>query len=371
VQVAEWCREAGDEVRFVASRRSRPHGIRDHFGHALPGEVSWVTPTEDTGVVLRVLGAAHLAARALRSVKPVLQWADAVHVHGGSVLAQAGVLFAERLQKPVLLTLYGPEVWSYRPTRWWTGAFARAFRAATHVTFTSHGLAARAVQRGLSRRDASVVYPPVAQAFGQLEEHRRAAVRAARGIRARHLLVCVSPLDPSGGHPQLLEALGEVVRTHPDTRLVLIGAGAALPDLRAAARSWGVEGHVTFAGRVDHDVVARYDVAADAFVLPSSVEGLPVAALEALASGCPVITTDGDGGRELHELFGLDVSLVLRNNATALAGAIAHALEEKRRVRMATIELIDRDHRCDTSCVQYRAIYARLLSRGAPEPAAS
>jgi glycosyltransferase involved in cell wall biosynthesis len=371
VQVAAWCLEAGDEVRFVSCRPRQPAGARPQPLHALPGAVSWVTPADHGSGPGRLLWTAHAAgaAWALRAARPDLQWADVVHVHGGSTIAEAGALLAMRLHKPVLLTLYGREVRSYRRTRWWTSAFGRAYRAAAHVTFTSHGLLARAIERGLARRDATVVYPPVAPVFGRVEEPGRAAARLALGIRARHLLVCVRALDDSGGHPQLIEALSDVIRTHPDTRLVLIGTGPALPALKAAARAWGVEGHVTFAGRVDHDVVARYDVAADAFVLPSAVEGVAVAALEALASGSPVITADSDGGRELHELFGSDVSVVLRDNAAALAGAIVHALEEKRRVRGATSELIDREHRCDTSCAQYRDIYARVLSRGVPDAA--
>jgi glycosyltransferase involved in cell wall biosynthesis len=121
---------------------------------------------------------------------------------------------------------------------------------------------------------------------------------------------------------------------------------------------------------VNHDLVAQYDESADVFVLPSMAEGLPVAALEALACGCPVIASDSDGGMELHELFGFDVSIVPRGNAAALARAVVHGLEARRRVRAAVTEAIDRDHRCDVACARYRSVYERACSRAAP-PATS
>jgi glycosyltransferase involved in cell wall biosynthesis len=369
VQIAAWCRDAGDHVRFVTYARP---ASRRHPAPALPGLTAWVPPPKDASGAFHMFRVSDLAcaARALRRAWPHLEWADVVHVHGASIIADASTLFAAQLGKPVVLTIYGPEVWTHHPSRWWAGAFARAYHSATHVTFTSHGLLARAIERGLARRDVTVVYPPVGSRFGPLDEHWRGAARTALGVRARHLLLCVRSLDDTGGHSHLLEGLSEVVRTHPDTRLVLIGIGPSAPELRAAARAWGVEGHVTFAGLVDHDIVAQYDVAADVFVTPSAAGGVTAAALEALACGCPVITADSDGGHELQELFGFDVSVVPRENATALARAIVQAVEEKRRVSRATSELIDREHRCDAVCGQYRTIYERVLTRGAAQRSA-
>ena len=55
---------------------------------------------------------------------------------------------------------------------------------------------------------------------------------------------------------------GEVVRTHPDTRLIICGTGPLLDELKVIARTNGVEGHVTFAGLVDNQTIARFDAAA-------------------------------------------------------------------------------------------------------------
>ena len=124
---------------------------------------------------------------------------------------------------------------------------------------------------------------------------------SALGITARHLLVNVKRLHPLAGQRFLIEALPTVLREFPDTQLVICGTGALGAELQSVARSAGVERHVTFAGLVDNAVVARYCAAADLFVLPSLLEALPTVAVEALASGTPVVGirlcwTLGSGG---------------------------------------------------------------------------
>src|SRR5204863_3274122 len=132
------------------------------------------------------------------------------------------------------------------------------------------------------------------------------------------------------GQIHLIEAMPAILRDHPGTVLVICGSGALLPSLKAAAQSAGVVPHVRFTGLVDNAVVARYCAAADLFVLPSLLEALPTVAVEALASGTPVISSDNPGGVELHGVFGDDVAVVPREQPAALAAAIASALRQKR-----------------------------------------
>ena len=158
-----------------------------------------------------------------------------------------------------------------------------------------------------------------------------------------------------------------MIRTHPDTRLVICGTGALLTDLKATARASGVEGHVTFTGLLDNATIAQYDAAADAFVLPSLLEACPTVALEALATGTPVISSDNPGGVELRELFGFDVSVVPRKQPLALAHVMIQSLDDKRRARAATSEIVEREFRPPAVQAQYKAIYDRVL-RSAASP---
>jgi glycosyltransferase involved in cell wall biosynthesis len=151
------------------------------------------------------------------------------------------------------------------------------------------------------------------------------------------------------------------MREHPDTHLVICGAGALLPELEAAARSAGVERHVTFAGLVDNALVARYCAAADLFVLPSLLEALPTVAVEALASGTPVISSDNPGGVELHGVFGDDVAVVPKEQPEALAAAIRAALRQKRCTRPSTHAIVEQRFRADGVARQYFEVYADVI----------
>ncbi len=243
---------------------------------------------------------------------PALQRADVVHVHSNGLLPEMAALLASRVAKPVVLTLYGTEIWHYRPRRFGPDLFTRAYHGASAVTFYTERLRSHAQDLGLTRRHMEVVYPPVAPAFTWHDEHDQIDARAELGIANRHLLVNVKRLHPLAGQRDLIEAMNEIIRVHPDTRLVICGTGPLLGDLQAMARSAGVERHVMFAGLVDNSLVARYVAAADLFVLPSLLEALPTVAVEALACGTPVISTDNPGGLELNDLFGPDVAIVPR-----------------------------------------------------------
>src|SRR4030095_11199652 len=109
-----------------------------------------------------------LPARALRirrALTPALERASVVHVHSNGLLAELAVLLAVRKGRPVVLTLYGTEIWHYEPKRFGPDLFTRAYRAASIVTFYSERLLARACELGLTRRQMETVYPAVGSRF--------------------------------------------------------------------------------------------------------------------------------------------------------------------------------------------------------------
>jgi glycosyltransferase involved in cell wall biosynthesis len=359
-QLGNWAAQAGDTVEYVT------HPAVAGGSAPAAGPVTWV-PRRSRGPIDRRLrvGVAASAFRIWRALRPALARADVVHVHSNGLLPELGVLLARRAGTPVVLTLYGTEIWHYRPRRPGPDLFTRAYHAASHVTFYSERLHARAHELGLVRRGLQVVYPPVSESFTWHDEAGQAAERAALGIPNRHLLLNVKRLHPLAGQRHLIDAMNEVIRVHPDSRLVICGTGPLLEELKAVARSAGVERHVTFAGLVDNATIARYCAAADLFVLPSLLEALPTVAVEALAAGTPVASSDNPGGLELNDVFGPDVTIVPREQPLALAGAIVHFLKHKRRTLAGTRETIERTFRPGAVSAQYRAIYDRVRGAGA------
>jgi glycosyltransferase involved in cell wall biosynthesis len=355
--LGEWAAARGDSVHYLA------HPPTARRAASLPGPVTWIPRRRNDWLQrwLR-LGSITNALRILREARPLIDAADIVHVHSNGLLAELGAILAVRRARPVVLTLYGTEIWHYKPKRFGPDLFTRAYRAARAVTFYSDRLLLRAREVGLGRPECHVIYPPVAPAFAFHDERSQRNEREALGLPYRHLLVNVKRLHPLAGQRFLIEAMGDVVREHPDSRLVICGTGALLTELQSVARSAGVERHVTFAGLVDNTTVARYTAAADLFVLPSLLEALPTVAVEALACGTPVVSSDNPGGLELNDVFGADVEIVPRENSPALADAIRTRLRQKRRTLPSTREIVEARFRADRVAAQYWDVYARAAA---------
>jgi glycosyltransferase involved in cell wall biosynthesis len=355
-QLGNWACDAGDAVEYVA------HPPRAGGRTTVSGPVTWLQ-RRSGGFFDRTLrlGSVFGAVRIQRALAAPIARADLVHVHSNGLLSEMAVLLAGRAGKPVVLTLYGTEIWHYEPKRGRTDLFTRAYHGASYVTFYSDRLMSRAHELGLGRRNARVIYPPVGEGFDWHDEDQQSAERNALGITNRHLLLNVKRLHPLAGQRVLLEAMTDVVHIHPDTRLVICGTGPLLEKLKGVARSAGVERHVDFTGLVDNVAIARYCAAADLFVLPSLLEALPTVAVEALACGTPVLSSDNPGGLELNGVFGADVSIVPGEQPIALAKSITYFLQHKRRTLPGTRDVIEREFRPAAVAKQYWDVYREVV----------
>jgi glycosyltransferase involved in cell wall biosynthesis len=362
-QLGEWARARGDEVSFIAHPPSQQSASSPVEGVVT---IPRTTPRTRRGLLQRTLRLSSIAGawRIRRAAAPLIRNADVVHLHSNGLLPEVASRIAAGMGRPTVLTLYGTEIWHYRPKRPGPDLFTRAYRAASAVTFYSGRLRDRARELGLDRADLHVIYPPVAPTFRHHDHEARQREREALGIPARRLLVNVKRLHPLAGQRFLLEAMPAVLREHPDTHLIVCGTGALLAELQSVARSAGVERHVTFAGLVDNARVARYCAAADLFVLPSILEALPTVAVEALASGTPVVSSDNPGGVELNGVFGDDVRVVPRENPAALAQAIVGQLRVPARTTAATQATIEQRFRADAVARQYWDVYTAARGPG-------
>lgn len=123
-------------------------------------------------------------------------------------------------------------------------------------------------------------------------------VRRALGINEQDLLIgTAGRLSPVKGHVYMLYAAKEILKCQPRARFVFVGSGPLSWKLLATARSLGIENECRFVGlRADtHDLIAAMDI----FVLPSLDEGIPMALLEAMALGRPLVATKVGGIPEI------------------------------------------------------------------------
>src|SRR5262245_13684947 len=212
-QLGTWAQQHGDGVEYVA------HPPRAAGNVKVAGSVTWV-PRRRRRFYDRVvpLGAFLSGLGIRRALRPAIAKADLVHVHSNGLLAELGVLLSQQQQKPVILTLYGTEIWHYEPKHGRPDLFTRAYHSASAVTFYSERLLARARELGLTRRGMHAIYPPVADVFRWHDSADQLETRLALGIQNRHVLLNVKRLHPLAGQRYLIDAMNEVIRTHPDTR---------------------------------------------------------------------------------------------------------------------------------------------------------
>jgi glycosyltransferase involved in cell wall biosynthesis len=177
------------------------------------------------------------------------------------------------------------------------------------------------------------------------------------------LLVAVGSHLPAKGHVHLIEALPVVLASHPGAVVAIAGRpGPAEAAVASRARALGVAGHVRVVG-VRRDVPAL-SAAADAFVLPSEWEGLPLALLEAMAVGTPVVATAVGGVPEVVE-DGVTGFLVPPGDSLALGAAVVRLLADPARakdVAAAAAERVRRDFGVAGWVAGLEAVYDEVLA---------
>ena len=169
----------------------------------------------------------------------------------------------------------------------------------------------------------------------------------------------IARLEAQKGHRILLEAWQTVVASFPTARLVCVGEGSLRKDLEASVKANGISDSVRFVGyRRD---VSDWLALASFTVLPSYYEGLPLAAIESLAAGRPVVASSVDGSTEvvLDERTGL---VVPPGEPAPLAAAICRFLgspELCRRMGREGRRLVEKSFGRQRQIAETEALYLR------------
>ncbi|GAA3243222.1 hypothetical protein GCM10017691_47890 [Pseudonocardia petroleophila] len=277
---------------------------------------------------VRAAGAVHHAWAAVRSPGPAVADEtrriariiadvdpDVVVLHS----AKAGLAgrLALRGARP---TVYVPHAWSFEAVR---GA-VRTLSTAWEVLAGRWTDVAVCVSRDEADRGAAVgvgcameVVPNGVDTEKRVPRPSGPA-RAELGLPDAPTVVCVGRLAEQKGQDLLLAAWPAVRAAVPAARLVLVGDGPERPALEAAATP-GVQ----FAG--DRSDVDTWLAAADAVAMPSRWDSTPLASLEAMAAGRPVVAFDVDGVRAT---FGATGTVLPVGDVTGMADALVGLLRD-------------------------------------------
>ena len=139
------------------------------------------------------------------------------------------------------------------------------------------------------------------------------------------VLLHVGRFNEQKNHKGLLEAFCQILQSHPDCLLKLIGDGELEEDTQQYAMDLGIQEQVLFLGSQTN--IYPFLQEADIFLLPSRYEGMPMTIIEAMGTGLPVVASAVGGVPDMltHQESGLLVS----NGTEAIADAVCTLLESE------------------------------------------
>ena len=138
----------------------------------------------------------------------------------------------------------------------------------------------------------------------------------------------VSRLEKIKGMDLVIPAFAEVLKQHPDTRLIVVGDGTLRSTMEQQATEFGCADHITWAGRQPQEELNKWYSQMDIVLMPSRSEGFGLTAIEAMANGCVVVASNVGGLPEVvrNGVCGL---LHRREDVTDMADKISSLISDK------------------------------------------
>ncbi|MGA2570714.1 MAG: glycosyltransferase [Terracidiphilus sp.] len=324
----------------------------------------WPTAIEPIFLGIRktpasVLTGLFRARRFLREFRP-----DLVHSHSfpANLFARLLKLLVPRIA--VLSTVH-----NVYEGRWWRMAAYRLTDGLSRRTVAvSEAAAQRFVRlKAVPRRKCTVVPNGIDSDGFAPDGGRRTRVRAEMGVAdaeatAEFVWIAIGRIAPAKDYPNLLRAFAEVHGLRPYARLWIAGEmpKSGIAELQTLCGELGIGNEVRWLG-LRRDLPALLD-AADAFVLGSAWEGMPLAVGEAMAMQKPVVATDVGGVRELVGNAGV---VVEAKNSKALAEAMLAKMNQGRESLAAegrfARERVTRHFSIDAAADVWEALYRSLI----------
>jgi colanic acid/amylovoran biosynthesis glycosyltransferase len=180
-------------------------------------------------------------------------------------------------------------------------------------------------------------------------------------------LVLVAGLVEQKGHLLLIQALQQVMSSGREFEMVFLGDGHLRQILEAEVKRLGLSNRIQFAGWQTNAQVREHLRTARALIMPSFAENLPVAMMEALATGRPVLGTYIAGVPELVE-SGVNGWLVPAGNIEKTAHAINRILDipvsELSAMGLKGVEIVRHKHNASVEAGKMKALFEEWVRTG-------
>ncbi|UYV14148.1 MAG: glycosyltransferase family 4 protein [Phycisphaera sp.] len=325
--------------------------------HEVPHMIRPVRPVADVRAYRELKGL-------IDSIKP-----DVVHTHS----SKAGILgrlaaWKAKCKPAVVHTIHGPPFLPGKAVSnaIYTVAERIAARRCDAIVSVADSMTRQFLERGIGRPALYTTVRSGVDIEPYLASHpTRDEVRERLGIEPHELVVgTVARLAEDKGHDDLLDALGEDLKTNNHWRLLWVGDGYLRQRLEQRIESMGLAGRVVFSGLVPPADVPAMLRAMDVLAHPSYREGLPRTVTQALLAGVCPVAYDCDGTPEIcrHKRTGW---LIPTGDRVALGEAVRHLAakpDERMALAAAGREVAGREFSAAAMVAGLEHVYRQALS---------
>lgn len=279
---------------------------------------------------------------------------DILHAHYAS---SCGLVAALSGFHPMIISVWGDDILVFpKKSPLHLLAIKKALLSADHITATSMTLA-RETEKIINGKRRLTVIP-----FGV---DTRLFSYVDRESKNTITIGTVRNLTPKYGIDVLIKAFGELCQERNDLRLKIVGDGPSRQYLQQLANNLGIADKVEFVGKIPNDSVFDQMKAMDIFAIPSVGEGetFGVAAVEAMATGLPVVASNIGG---LPEVVENDVTGILTTpgDCESLRKALEfYILNRERRIKDGIMarKAVERKYDWLTNASLMNELYDNLL----------
>ncbi|MDP1808303.1 MAG: glycosyltransferase family 4 protein [Actinomycetota bacterium] len=251
---------------------------------------------------------------------------DVIHAHMLFPDGYAAAMLAKQFGVPLIITVHGYDAYDIPwRNRIYKHAVMEAVRHSDRIIAVSKSLLSNLGKLGVVK-SSTMVIPNGADETVFFPRNSNSC-RQALGLPGspKRIILSVANLVELKGLDNLLAAFAIIKRSVPDALLYIVGHGHLLPKLRRLRDSLGINDSAVLVGARPHEELPLWFNAADLVVLPSLMEGLPTALIEAISCGKPIVASRVGGTPELitDSRIGL---LVSPGDVGQLANAVIEAL---------------------------------------------
>ncbi|MDP3941941.1 MAG: glycosyltransferase [bacterium] len=223
---------------------------------------------------------------------------DLIHAHWIIPQGVVALLLKKILHTPYIVTTHGGDIYGLQ-NKIMRHVKKIILENAEKITVVSTSIKEKILQEINRKINVEVVSMGVDSKLFNVKKYDQ-SIKEKYNINGPFLLF-VGRLAEKKGVSFLIRAMQSVIKKFPDAKLLIIGEGTILNQLKGLSAQLGVDKNIIFLGPLPNLELPKYYATCDIVVCPSiqtddgDAEGLPVTILEGLASGCCVVSTNTGG----------------------------------------------------------------------------